>query len=168
MITARTHNVPAQPTTFGKRLAMFGEDLLCAVRDLDRIIENYPVRGLKGPVGTQMDLLTLFEGDAQKVASLESRILEHLRVRATLENVGQVYPVGKILKLYIFVRMASGLLVLLRLYVSWQVTSSQAKVCQRSIGSSAMPHKMNSRNSERLNGFSVILKGSCDGGRSCR
>ena len=56
VITARTHNVPAQPTTFGKRLAMFGEDLLCAARELDRIIDNYPVRGLKGPVGTQMDL----------------------------------------------------------------------------------------------------------------
>ena len=51
VITARTHNVPAQPTTFGKRLAMFGEDLLCAARELDRIIDNYPVRGLKGPVG---------------------------------------------------------------------------------------------------------------------
>ena len=48
VITARTHNVPAQPTTFGKRLAMFGEDLLLAVRELDRVIDNYPVRGLKG------------------------------------------------------------------------------------------------------------------------
>ena len=49
VLTARTHNVPAQLTTFGKRLAMFGEDLFCAVRELDRIIDNYPVRGLKGP-----------------------------------------------------------------------------------------------------------------------
>ena len=39
----------AQLTTFGKRLAMFGEDLFCAVRELDRIIDNYPVRGLKAP-----------------------------------------------------------------------------------------------------------------------
>ena len=71
VITARTHNVPAQPTTFGKRLAMFGEDLLGAARELDRLIDTYPVRGLKGPVGTQMDLLTLFEGDAEKVGELE-------------------------------------------------------------------------------------------------
>ena len=57
---------------------MFGEDLFCAVRELDRIIDNYPVRGLKGPVGTQMDLMTLFGGDAEKVAQMEDAILEHL------------------------------------------------------------------------------------------
>ena len=109
VITARTHNVPAQPTTFGKRLAMFGEDLLCAVRELDRIIDNYPVRGLKGPVGTQMDLLTLFGGDAEKVASLEDRILDHLGVGASLDTVGQVYPRGLDFEVVsVFVRLASG------------------------------------------------------------
>jgi len=109
VITARTHNVPAQPTTFGKRLAMFGEDLLLAVRELDRIIANYPVRGLKGPVGTQMDLLTLFDGDASKVASLEGSILDHLGVGAALDTVGQVYPRGLDFEVVsIFVRLASG------------------------------------------------------------
>ncbi|MEC8332606.1 MAG: adenylosuccinate lyase [Verrucomicrobiota bacterium] len=161
VITARTHNVPAQPTTFGKRLAMFGQDLLCAVRDLDRIIENYPVRGLKGPVGTQMDLLTLFEGDAQKVALLESRILEHLRVRATLENVGQVYPRGLDFEVVsIFVRMASGpssFAKTLRIMAGHELASEGFAKGQ--VGSSAMPHKMNSRSTERLNGFAVILKG---------
>ena len=161
VITARTHNVPAQPTTFGKRLAMFGEDLLCAVRDLDRIIENYPVRGLKGPVGTQMDLLTLFEGDAEKVASLEARILEHLCVGASLENVGQVYPRGLDFEVVsIFVRMASGpssFAKTLRIMAGHELASEGFAKGQ--VGSSAMPHKMNSRSCERVNGFSVILKG---------
>ena len=94
VITARTHNVPAQPTTYGKRLAMFGEDLLCAARELDRLINNYPVRGLKGPVGTQMDLLTLFEGKSEKVVELEEAILDHLNVGAATNTVGQVYPRG--------------------------------------------------------------------------
>ena len=161
VITARTHNVPAQPTTFGKRLAMFGEDLLCAVRDLDLIIENYPVRGLKGPVGTQMDLLTLLDGDAQKVALLESRILEHLRVCVALENVGQVYPRGLDFEVVsIFVRMASGpssFAKTLRIMAGNELASEGFAKGQ--VGSSSMPHKMNSRSSERLNGFSVILKG---------
>lgn len=161
VITARTHNVPAQPTTFGKRLAMFGEDLLCAVRDLDRIIENYPVRGLKGPVGTQMDLLTLFEGDVEKVASLEARILEHLCVGASLENVGQVYPRGLDFEVVsIFVRMASGpssFAKTLRIMAGHELASEGFAKGQ--VGSSAMPHKMNSRSCERVNGFSVILKG---------
>ena len=161
VITARTHNVPAQPTTFGKRLAMFGEDLLCAVRELNRIIEDYPVRGLKGPVGTQMDLLTLFSGDAQKVAELEARILKHLGVGAALDTVGQVYPRSLDFEVVsIFVRLASGpssFAKTLRIMAGHELASEGFAKGQ--VGSSAMPHKMNSRSCERLNGFSVILKG---------
>ena len=91
-LTARTHNVPAQPSTFGKRLTMFGEELLSAFRELNQAIEEYPVRGIKGPVGTQSDLLTLFDGDASKVITLEKSILNHLGIENKLENVGQVYP----------------------------------------------------------------------------
>lgn len=161
VITARTHNVPAQPTTFGKRLAMFGEDLLCAARELDRIINNYPVRGLKGPVGTQMDLLTLFEGDAEKVASLEARILDHLGVGASLDTVGQVYPRGLDFEVVsVFVRLASGpssFAKTLRIMAGHELASEGFAKGQ--VGSSAMPHKMNSRSCERLNGFTAILKG---------
>lgn len=161
VITARTHNVPAQPTTFGKRLAMFGEDLLCAARELDRIIDNYPVRGLKGPVGTQMDLLTLFEGDKEKVDALEGRILDHLGVGAALDTVGQVYPRGLDFEVVsVFVRLASGpssFAKTLRIMAGHELASEGFAKGQ--VGSSAMPHKMNSRSCERLNGFSAILKG---------
>lgn len=161
VITARTHNVPAQPTTFGKRLAMFGEDLLCAVRELDRIIDNYPVRGLKGPVGTQMDLLTLFGGDSEKVTALEDRILDHLGVGAALDTVGQVYPRGLDFEVVsVFVRLASGpssFAKTLRIMAGHELASEGFAKGQ--VGSSAMPHKMNSRSCERLNGFAVILKG---------
>ena len=161
VITARTHNVPAQPTTFGKRLAMFGEDLLCAARELDRIINNYPVRGLKGPVGTQMDLLTLFDGDREKVEQLEDRILDHLGVGASLDNVGQVYPRGLDFEVVsVFVRLASGpssFAKTLRIMAGHELASEG--FAQGQVGSSAMPHKMNSRSCERLNGFAAILKG---------
>lgn len=161
VMTARTHNVPAQPTTFGKRLAMFGEDLLCAARELDRIINNYPVRGLKGPVGTQMDLLTLFDGDSGKVKSLEERILDHLGVGASLDSVGQVYPRGLDFELVsIFVRLACGpssFAKTLRIMAGHELASEG--FAEGQVGSSAMPHKMNSRSCERLNGFAAILKG---------
>lgn len=161
VITARTHNVPAQPTTFGKRLAMFGEDLLCAARELDRIIDNYPVRGLKGPVGTQMDLLTLFDGDREKVADLEGKILDHLGVGASLDTVGQVYPRGLDFEVVsVFVRLASGpssFAKTLRIMAGHELASEGFAKGQ--VGSSAMPHKMNSRSCERLNGFAAILKG---------
>ena len=161
VITARTHNVPAQPTTFGKRLAMFGEDLLLAVRELDRVIDNYPVRGLKGPVGTQMDLLTLFGDDSAKVASLEGSILDHLGVGAALDTVGQVYSRGLDFEVVsIFVRLASGpssFAKTLRIMAGHELASEGFAKGQ--VGSSAMPHKMNSRSCERVNGFAAILKG---------
>lgn len=161
VITARTHNVPAQPTTFGKRLAMFGDDLLCAARELDRLIDNYPVRGLKGPVGTQMDLLTLFEGDAEKVSELEEAILDHLNVGAASYTVGQVYPRGLDFEVVsIFVRLAAGpssFAKTLRIMAGHELASEG--FARGQVGSSAMPHKMNSRSCERLNGFSVILRG---------
>lgn len=161
VITARTHNVPAQPTTFGKRLAMFGEDLLCAAQELDRIIETYPVRGLKGPVGTQMDLLTLFDGDLSKVTQLEGRILDHLGVSASLGTVGQVYPRGLDFEVVsVFVRLAAGpssFAKTLRIMAGHELASEGFAKGQ--VGSSAMPHKMNSRSCERLNGFAAILKG---------
>ena len=161
VLTARTHNVPAQLTTFGKRLAMFGEDLFCAVRELDRIIDNYPVRGLKGPVGTQMDLMTLFGGDAEKVAHMEDAILEHLGVGSVLETVGQVYPRSLDFEVVsVFVRLASGpssFAKTLRIMAGHELASEGFAKGQ--VGSSAMPHKMNSRSCERLNGFAVILSG---------
>lgn len=161
VITARTHNVPAQPTTFGKRLAMFGEDLLGAARELDRLIDTYPVRGLKGPVGTQMDLLTLFEGNAEKVGELEARILDHLGVGASLDTLGQVYPRGLDFEVVSnFVRLASGpssFAKTLRIMAGHELASEGFAKGQ--VGSSAMPHKMNSRSCERLNGFAAILKG---------
>ena len=92
MITGRTHNVPAQPTTLGKRIAMFGQELLIAFARLEELLERYPVRGLKGAVGTQLDQLTLLGGDAAKVDQLESRVLKHLGFHASLGAIGQVYP----------------------------------------------------------------------------
>ena len=161
VLTARTHNVPAQLTTFGKRLAMFGEDLFCAVRELDRIIDNYPVRGLKGPVGTQMDLMTLFGGDAEKVVHMEDAILEHLGVGSVFETVGQVYPRSLDFEVVsVFVRLASGpssFAKTLRIMAGHELASEGFAKGQ--VGSSAMPHKMNSRSCERLNGFAVILSG---------
>lgn len=58
-ISARTHNVAAQTTTMGKRIAMFGEEMLGAFNALETVINNYPARGIKGAVGTQLDQLAM-------------------------------------------------------------------------------------------------------------
>ncbi|GAA5481937.1 adenylosuccinate lyase [Haloferula sargassicola] len=161
VITARTHNVAAQPTTFGKRIAMFGEELLSAHAAVQDLIDRYPVRGLKGAVGTQMDQLSLFGGDASKVAELEQRVVAHLGMPAVWTNVGQVYP--RSLDFRVVAALAdlasgpSSFSKTLRLMAGHETASEGFAPGQT--GSSAMPHKMNSRSCERVNGFHVILKG---------
>lgn len=161
ILTARTHNVAAQPTTFGKRVAMFGEELLGALHALDAVISTYAVRGLKGAVGTQMDQLSLFEGDSSKVAELEKRVVAHLGMPAVWTNVGQVYPRSLDFRVVAALTdLASGpssFCKTLRLMAGHETASEGFAPGQT--GSSAMPHKMNSRSCERVNGFHVMLKG---------
>ena len=161
MITGRTHNVPAQPTTLGKRLAMFGQELLAAFTRLDELIGRYPVRGLKGAVGTQLDQLTLLGGDAHKVADLEARVLKHLGFHGSLNAVGQVYPRSLdfevVSALHQVGAAAASFATTLRLMAGAGLLTEGFQEGQ--VGSSAMPHKVNARNCERICGFSTILGG---------
>jgi len=161
VITGRTHNVAAQPTTFGKRLAMFGEELLGALNSLNGHIAGYTVRGLKGAVGTQMDQISLFDGDLEKVSSLEQKICKHLGIPEVYINVGQVYPRSQDFRtVSVLTDLAAGpssFSRTLRLMAGNETASEGFAKGQT--GSSAMPHKMNSRSCERVNGFQTILKG---------
>lgn len=161
VITARTHNVAAQPTTLGRRIAMFGEELLSSLGSLESLIAAYPVRGLKGAVGTRMDQLSLFDGDAVKAGELEQRVVAHLGLPASLAATGQVYPRSLDLRtVAALTDLASGpssFCKTLRLMAGHETASEGFAPGQT--GSSAMPHKMNSRSCERVNGFHVILKG---------
>jgi len=161
MITARTHNVAAQPTTFGKRISMFGEELLSAFHNIESILNAYPVRGLKGAVGTQMDQVSLFNGDTDKVAALDEQVREHLGLPQAWTNVGQVYPRSLdfrvVSSLVDLASAPSSLAKTLRLMAGHETASEGFAKGQT--GSSAMPHKMNSRSCERVNGFHAILKG---------
>lgn len=161
MITGRTHNVPAQPTTLGKRLAMFGEEMLIAFNRLDELAARYPVRGVKGAVGTQLDQLTLLGGDASKVDQLESRIVKHLGFKASLGSVGQVYPrsldFDVVSALHQVGAAAASCATTLRLMAGAGLLTEGFQEGQ--VGSSAMPHKVNARNCERVCGFSTILAG---------
>ncbi len=161
MISARTHNVPAQPTTLGKRLAMFGEEFLRAARGLEAFVADYPVRGLKGAVGTQVDLLTLFEGDAERVAELEERILGHLGLPSRWHAVGQVYPrsldLETVQHLLGLASAPASFALTLRLMAGHELAGEG--FAEGQTGSSAMPHKTNARSCERIGGFQSLLRG---------
>lgn len=161
ILTARTHNVAAQTTTLGKRLAMFAEELLGSLDSLSHLITHYPVRGLKGATGTQLDQINLFDGDVQKVAMLEQKIAAHLGLPTAFDAVGQVYPRSLDFRVVsTLCDLASGpgsFAQTLRLMAGQELASEGFAKGQT--GSSAMPHKMNSRSCERINGFHAILKG---------
>ncbi|MGI9604146.1 MAG: adenylosuccinate lyase [Acidimicrobiales bacterium] len=160
-LTGRSHNVAAQVTTLGKRFANTAEELLLATERLIDLIERYPLRGIKGPVGTQQDMLDLFEGDEDRVLALESRVADHLGFSRVLDSVGQVYPRSLDLDVVAaLVQAASApasLATSIRLMVGHELVTEGFREGQ--VGSSAMPHKMNTRSSERINGLHTILTG---------
>lgn len=161
VMAGRSHNVPAQATTLGKRFANAGEELLQASHRLDDLIARYPLRGLKGPVGTQQDALDLLGGDLDALDRLEARVAEHLGFTARLDNVGQVYPRSLDLDVVAtLVQVASGpanLARTIRLMAGQELATEGFRPGQ--VGSSAMPHKMNTRSCERVNGLATILAG---------
>ena len=160
-ITGRSHNVPAQTTTLGKRFASAADELLIAYARIDDLIGRYPLRGIKGPVGTAQDMLDLLDGDSVKLAALESGIAQHLGFAQILDSVGQVYPRTldfDVISAYLEVAAGpSSLATTIRLMAGLDLVTEGFRPGQ--VGSSAMPHKMNSRSCERVNGLTVILRG---------
>jgi adenylosuccinate lyase len=161
VMAGRSHNVAAQATTLGKRFATAADELLVALARLDDLIRRYPLRGIKGPVGTSQDMLDLLGGDEAKLARLESRVAEHLGFAHTLTSVGQVYPRSldyDVLSALVQLAAApSSLARTIRLMAGNELVTEGFQPGQ--VGSSAMPHKMNTRSAERINGFAVVLRG---------
>jgi adenylosuccinate lyase len=160
-LTGRSHNVAAQTTTLGKRFASAADELMIAIERLDDLLTRYPLRGIKGPVGTAQDMLDLFNGDTKKLAELENRVAKHLGFKNVLTSVGQVYPRSLDYNaVTALVQLASGpssMATTIRLMAGNELVTEGFKEGQ--VGSSAMPHKMNTRSCERVNGFAVILRG---------
>ncbi|HYO32908.1 MAG TPA: adenylosuccinate lyase [Nocardioidaceae bacterium] len=161
VITGRTHNVAAQATTLGKRFASAANELLVALERMDDLIARYPLRGIKGPVGTSQDQLDLLDSD-QGLAELEGEVARHLGFDRTFTSVGQVYPrsldFDVVSSLVQAVAGPSSLATTIRLMAGAELVTEGFQAGQ--VGSSAMPHKMNTRSCERINGLAVVLRGN--------
>lgn len=161
VVAGRSHNVAAQATTLGKRFASAADELLLAVERVESLLERYPLRGIKGPVGTAQDQLDLLDGDFDKLAELEQRVAGHLGFGRVLQSVGQVYPRSLDFDVVSsLVQLAAGpssLATTIRLMAGQELVTEGFKAGQ--VGSSAMPHKMNTRSCERVNGLAVVLRG---------
>jgi adenylosuccinate lyase len=161
VLTGRSHNVPAQATTLGKRFATAGEELLLALERIDELLVRLPLRGIKGPVGTSQDMLDLLGGDEAALDELERAVAAELGFGRTLGSVGQVYPrsldLDVVAALVQAVAGPSSLCATIRLMAGLDLVTEGFAPGQ--VGSSAMPHKMNSRSCERVNGFMQVLRG---------
>jgi adenylosuccinate lyase len=159
-IAGRSHNVPAQITTLGKRFASAAEELLYAYERLESLQSRYPMRGIKGPVGTAQDSIDLL-GSSELHQKLEASIAAELGFERVLDSTGQVYPRSLDYEvLTTLVQLAaspSSLATSIRLMAGAELVTEGFKAGQ--VGSSAMPHKMNTRSCERVNGLTVILRG---------
>ena len=164
IITARTHMQPAQPTVLGRRMAMWAEELYGHLADFERFIQDYPLRGIKGPVGTQFDMLTLL-GSQEKVARLEEIVARELGFSRTLSAPGQVYArsldSALISKLALLSAAPQNYSNTMRLMARGELVTEGFKEGQ--VGSSAMPHKINARSAERIWSLSELLKTYADG-----
>jgi adenylosuccinate lyase len=106
-------------------------------------------------------MLDLLGGDDSKLAELEQRVAEHLGFDTVLTSVGQVYPrsldFDVVSALVQLVAGPSNLATTIRLMAGNELVTEGFKEGQ--VGSSAMPHKMNSRSCERVNGLAVVTRG---------
>jgi len=159
-LVGRSHNVAAQVTTVGKRFATCAEELLFSFTALVELTNRLPLRGLKGPVGSGADGISAL-GSAKDLTKMEEVIAKEFGFENTLSSVGQIYPrsidfevVSKLLQI---ASAPSSMATTIRLMAGSGLASEGFKAGQ--VGSSAMPHKMNSRSSERINGMMVLLRG---------
>ena len=157
-LVARTHNVPAQLTTLGRRFATWGEELTFAFTHLKQLSSRLPLKGIKGPIGTSQDLQDLF-GDGY--LEIEQGIAKELGFENLLEAPSQIYPrsidfevVSSLLQI---AAAPSNIAINIRIMSGYGLLSEGFGRDQ--VGSSAMPHKINARLSERVNGLTAILKG---------
>jgi adenylosuccinate lyase len=118
------------------------------------------MRGIKGPVGTAQDSIDLL-GSTAAHNSLESAIAQELGFNRILDSTGQIYPRSLDYEvLTTLVQLAaspSSLATSIRLMAGAELVTEGFKAGQ--VGSSAMPHKMNARSCERVNGLTVVLRG---------
>jgi adenylosuccinate lyase len=159
-MAGRSHNVPAQITTLGKRFASAAEELLFAYERLVALQDRYPMRGIKGPVGTAQDSIDLL-GSAKAHLTLENAIAKELGFKKVLDSTGQIYPrsfdYDVVTTLVQIASSPSSLATSIRLMAGAELVTEGFKAGQ--VGSSAMPHKMNTRSCERVNGLAVVLRG---------
>jgi adenylosuccinate lyase len=157
--TGYTHFQAAQPTTVGKRICLWLQDLYLDTREFLYRLENLHFLGLKGATGTQSSFLILFDHDAEKVKQLDELVAKELGFDHLFTIAGQTYTrkqdVQVLSALQGLASSASKCATDIRLLSHLgEITEGRG---EKQVGSSAMPHKHNPIYSERICGLSRFL-----------
>ncbi|MGI6688021.1 MAG: adenylosuccinate lyase [Christensenellales bacterium] len=154
-----THFQPAQPTTVGKRAALWLQDLLDDARELDRLIDDLRPLGSKGTTGTQASFLALFEGDVEKVRALDLLTARKMGFDRPVALSGQTYSRkldSRILHLLSSIAQSAAKFAGdIRLLAHLKEIEEPFEASQ--VGSSAMPYKRNPMRAERMTALSRFI-----------
>jgi adenylosuccinate lyase len=157
-IVARTHNVPAQVTTLGKKFSVWADEQIFSLRHLEELMNRLPIRGIKGAVGTSTDMRSLL---GERVSYFEAEISSFFGNENSSNSTSQVYPRSidfeVIATLVQLAAASNNFAINVRLLAG--LGHLQESFSDSQVGSSAMPHKMNPRLSERINSLFSVLKG---------
>ena len=154
-----THFQPAQPLTVGKRATLWMHDLLIDFYEIEHVIKSLKLRGVKGTTGTQASFLELFNGDHEKVKSLDKKVCSKLGFDQSLPVSGQTYS-RKIDTLVVNALSNIGQsLHKIRndLRLLQNLKEVEEPFAKNQIGSSAMAYKRNPMRSERIASLSRHL-----------
>ena len=150
---AYTHLQPAEPTTFGYRLAVYAQDLLTHYESLKALRANLRGKGLKGAVGTQASYGEILAGTPLSPGELESKVMSALGLPA-FAIATQTYPR---VQDYTLLAALSGLAASLhkfafdlRIMQSAGFGEAAEPSGEKQVGSSAMPFKRNPVNAEKI------------------
>jgi len=154
-----THYQPAQLTTVGKRATLWIQDLHMDLLDLEHLMENYKIRGVKGTTGTQASYLELFNGDHGKVMQLEIKVAEKIGFKHVFDVAGQTYSRKFDFKI---LSILSGIAQTLHkmtndIRLLQNLKEIEEPFAKNQIGSSAMAYKRNPMRSERIASLSRYI-----------
>ena len=151
-VLAFTHFQPAQPTTVGKRAAIWAQDLLMDYEDICYLLENKKLRGCKGTTGTQASFMELFDNDEDKVKKLDQMVADKMGYKESYPVSTQTYSRkvdSRILNaLGAIAQSAHKFSNDIRLLQNLKEVEEPFEKGQ--IGSSAMAYKRNPMRSERM------------------
>ena len=147
-----THFQPAQLTTVGKRAALWANELVMDLEELNHRIDTLQFRGVKGTTGTQASFLELFGGDHEKVRTLEKLVSAEMGFEKVVPVCGQTYSrkmdANVLATLSAIAQSAGKFTTDLRLLS--HLKEMEEPFQDKQIGSSAMPYKRNPMRCERI------------------